>query len=116
MILELLLPRANWYAGLGIALTRPPGVEERRAGEDPWQTGPLGRPRRIADDLAWFRRAMDAPADHGLQPVDEALRGTWETTADGEAGRRLCRLEARGVLDAAGFTLHQPDLADARTA
>lgn len=59
-----------------MALTRPPGVAERRAGEDPWHPRPLGRPRRIADDLAWFRRAMGAPARHGLRPVDEALEGT----------------------------------------
>ena len=111
MILELQQTRANWMAGLEVALTRPEGVPERRAGEDPWNPGPVDRPRRIADDLAWFRYAIDQPSEHGLQQLDEALERTWD--ADAEAAERLQRLDERGVLSAAGFALHQPDLAEA---
>ena len=42
-ILELVKPRPDWLGALQIALTRPPGVPERRSGEDPWS-----RPRRSA--------------------------------------------------------------------
>ena len=108
MILELIRPRANWYAGLEVALTRPPGVPERRAGEDPWEPGAVDRPRRIADDLAWFRHAMDDPVTNGLEQLDEALPATWN--ASGDAAEHLRRLEQRGVLQAAGFVLHEPDL------
>lgn len=108
MILELILPRANWLAGLEVALTRPEGVPERRDGEDPWNPGPVERPRRIADDLAWFRHAMDSPGDHGLRQLDEALPATWDP--DEGAIERLQRLNQRGVLEAAGFALHEPDL------
>ena len=87
-ILELVQPRPDWLGALQIALTRPPGVPERRSGEDPWQPASPDRPRRISDDLAWFRDAMDEPEDNGP---------------------RLSRLEQRGVLAAAGFMLHQPD-------
>jgi hypothetical protein len=110
MILERVVPRANWFAGLEVALTRPPGVPERRDGEDHWNPEPVKRPRRIADDLAWFRAAMDHPDEAGLRPLDEALPSTWDLTDDAEAGERLLRLEERGVLQAAGFALHQPDL------
>jgi hypothetical protein len=59
-ILELVQPRPDWMGALGVALTRPPGVPERRGGEDPWTTEAKAiaeRPRRISDDLAWFRQA-----------------------------------------------------------
>ena len=60
-ILELVKPRPDWLGALQIALTRPPGVPERRSGEDPWSPATTERPRRISDDLAWFRDAMDEP-------------------------------------------------------
>jgi hypothetical protein len=109
MILERVSPRANWYAGLEVALTRPVGVPERRSDEDPWSPEPAAdRPRRIADDLAWFRYAMDQPSDHGLVPLDEALPSTWDAVDD-TAVERLQRLRTRGVLEATGFELHEPD-------
>lgn len=110
MILELTRPRANWLAGLEVALTRPPGVPERREDEDPWMPPATGRPRRIADDLAWFRTAMDDPNHYGLAQLDEALPATWDASSDLGALERLQRLEERGVLIAAGFQLHAPDL------
>jgi hypothetical protein len=109
MILERLVTHPNWLAGLEVALTRPEGVPERREGEDPWEPEHVDRPRRIADYLAWFRSAMDRPDESGLQPVDDGLPSTWD--AEGETAERLQRLEARGVLEAAGFALHRPDLA-----
>jgi hypothetical protein len=99
---------------LGVALTRPPGVPERRSGEDPWnlETAAVAeRPRRASDDLAWFRQALDDPAEAGLKPLDEtASVAAWES-ADADLVARLSRLDERGILDAAGFMLHDPDLA-----
>jgi hypothetical protein len=112
-ILELVQPRPDWLGALQIALTRPPGVPERRAGEDPWQRRATERPRRISDDLAWFRDAMDEPERHGLKPLDDtATVAAWESS-DPELTPRLSRLEERGVLVAAGFLLHEPDMAQA---
>jgi hypothetical protein len=110
-ILELVQPRPDWTGALQIALTRPAGVPERRAGEDPWRPAMANRPRRIADDLAWFRDAMDEPDEHGLRPLDDsAAVAAWEP-ADPELVSRLERLDDRGVLIAAGFMLHAPDFA-----
>jgi hypothetical protein len=108
-LLELVQQRPDWLNALGVAMTRPPGVPERRAGEDPWQ-GPdeNERPRRISDDLAWLRQAMDEPDDCGLHGLgDTAAVGAW--VPDDDAARRLVRLRDRRVLDAAGFLLHDED-------
>jgi hypothetical protein len=111
-ILELVKPRPDWLGALQIALTRPPGVPERRSGEDPWkQPPPTDRPRRISDDLAWFRQALDDPAEAGLKPIDESASvAAWES-GDTDLVARLNRLDQRGILDAAGFLLHDPDMA-----
>ncbi|WCB94523.1 hypothetical protein DSM104299_03260 [Baekduia alba] len=114
-ILELVRPRPDWMGALGVALTRPPGVPERRSGEDPWdadaEATTAERPRRISDDLAWFRQALDAPAEAGLQPLaDTASVAAWDC-GDREPTDRLTRLDDRGILDAAGFLLHDPDMA-----
>ena len=105
-ILELVRQQPDWSGALTVALTRPPGVPERRQGQDPWNPDPaLDRPRRISDDLAWFRQAVEEPADHGLEALDEsAAVAAWETDSPA-----LARLRDRGVLDAAGFLLHEPD-------
>ena len=53
-MLELVRHQPDWLAALGVALTRPPGVPERRRDEDPWNPeADAPRPRRIADDLAY---------------------------------------------------------------
>jgi hypothetical protein len=105
-LLELVSPRPDWMEALGVALTRPPGVPERRAGEDPWaDDGAQSRPRRISDDLAWLRQAIDEPESNGLRGLrDTAAVAAWEI--DRDAGSRLDRLRERRVLDAAGFLLH----------
>jgi hypothetical protein len=104
-LLELVHARPDWMGALGVALTRPAGVPERRASEDPWQDGAGERPRRISDDLAWLRQAMDEPEVNGLRGLgDTAAVAAWEPT--GEAAARLDRLRDRRVLDAAGFLLH----------
>lgn len=111
-ILELVQPEPDWMGALGVALTRPPGVPERRVGENPWRQ-PKGddRPRRISDDLAWFRQALDEPVEYGLRPLNEtATVAAWETP-NSELVDRLQRLRDRGVLDAAGFLLHDSDVA-----
>src|SRR4051812_22449735 len=70
-ILELTKQKPDWMGALSVAMTRPAGVPERRRGEDPWNPDPsIERPRRISDDLAWFRRAVDEPDEHGLRPLD----------------------------------------------
>jgi hypothetical protein len=108
-ILELVRPQPDWMGALGVALTRPPGVPERRAGDDPWRPAADDRPRRISDDLAWFRQALDDPAEAGLRPLQEtATVAAWES-ADHELVGRLARLDDRGILDAAGFLLHGPE-------
>ena len=105
-LLELVHERPDWMEALGVALTRPPGVPERRAGEDPWSDdGARERPRRISDDLAWLRQAIDEPETNGLRGLgDTAAVAAWEI--DAEAASRLDRLRDRRVLDAAGFLLH----------
>ena len=106
-ILELVQTQPDWMGALGVALTRPPGTPERRSNDDPWDLEPAAeRPRRISDDLAWFRQALDDPAEAGLRPLDEsATVAAWES-ADDELLGRLARLEHRGILVAAGFLLH----------
>jgi hypothetical protein len=105
-VLELVNDRPDWMNALGVALARPEGVPERRGEEDPWTAPEHERPRRISDDLAWLREAIDEPASHGLRGLsDTAAVGAWE--AEGEAADRLGRLRFRRVLDAAGFLLHE---------
>jgi len=104
-LLELVHERPDWMGALGVALTRPPGVPERRAGEDPWSEDAPDRPRRISDDLAWLRQAIDEPEDNGLRGLGgTAAVAAWEPSS--EAAARLDRLRERRVLDAAGFLLH----------
>jgi hypothetical protein len=104
-LLELVHERPDWMGALGVALTRPAGVAERRSGDDPWRDGGSERPRRISDDLAWLRQAMDEPETNGLRGLgDTAAVAAWEPT--GDATSRLDRLRDRRVLDAAGFLLH----------
>ncbi len=106
-MLELVRDRPDWLAALGVALTRPPGVPERRKEEDPWHPeGAENRPRRIADDLAWLRQAYDEPETNGLKPLPEsAAVAAWDP--EPECAQRLGRLRDRQVLDAAGFLLHE---------
>ena len=107
-ILELVRERPDWPGALGVALTRPPGIPERRGGQDHWNPDTEGRPRRISDDLAWFRDAVDEPEEHDLHTLDDtAAVAAWQA-GDNVVGR-LERLRDRGVLDAAGFLLHQSD-------
>jgi hypothetical protein len=107
-LLELVNQSPDWLEALGVALTRPPGVPERRAEEDPWSAEQTERPRRISDDLAWLRQAMDEPESHGLHGLeDTAAVAAWEP--DPEAIARLGRLRDRRVLDAAGFLLHEDE-------
>ena len=106
-VLELVQNQPDWLNALGVAMTRPPGVPERRGAEDPWQDTKTDaeRPRRISDDLAWLRQAMDEPERCGLRVVPgSAAVAAWELNGDAQA--RLDRLRDRRVLDAAGFLLH----------
>lgn len=105
-MLELTRRDPDWFGALSVALTRPPGVPERRDGEDPWAPETSGRPRRIADDLAWFRVALDDPSAAGLEPLPgTAAVGAWSPAGE-EVTAKLARLRDRGVLGAAGFLLH----------
>ena len=110
-MLELVAEKPDWVSALGVALIRPPGVPERRAGDDPWESEPSGRPRRATDDLAWLRQAVDEPQLYGLRPLPpSAAVAAWEAETD--AVERVERLRARGVLHAAGFLLHDGTLDD----
>jgi hypothetical protein len=111
-VLELVQTRPDWLGALTVALTRPPGVPERRGDEDPWHEGAAPvtseRPRRISDDLAWLRQAYDEPEQHGLQGLENtAAVAAWHATP--EAQERLARLRDRRVLEAAGFLLHEEE-------
>lgn len=110
MLLELVQDRPSWREALAAALTLPPGMTERRQGQDPW-TPSIDRPRRIADDLAWLRNAVDEPEEHGLRALTgTAAAAAWEITDAERVGDRLHRLELRGVLEAAGFLVHHDHL------
>jgi hypothetical protein len=110
-MLELVLTQPDWLNALGVAMSRPPGVPERRQGQDPWHpddNGKASRPRRIADDLAWLRQAYDEPEENGLRPLrDTAAVAAW--AIDPSCTERLGRLRDRRVLDAAGFLMHEAD-------
>ena len=107
--LELIRPEPDWAAALTRALTRPAGVPERRQrpSEGPPTDGERPR-RRIADELAWLREVIDEPAAHDFDRAAEAAQLWWPTgPADvPETLERLIKLRDRGVLDAAGFLLH----------
>ena len=103
-MLELLRERPNWLGALSVALTRPPGVPERRQGDDPWTSGAKDRPRRITDDLAWLRAAFEEPEAYGLRPMPRRKAiAAWQP--DDTGYERLGRLRDRHVLEAAGFQL-----------
>jgi hypothetical protein len=113
-LLELVAPTPDWTTALSRTLQRPPGVPERRrraadeAGAAPAADGEGGG-RRLSDDLAWLRAAIDEPGEHGLEDLpDTSAVGLWRADAGSDRFKRLCRLRDRGVLDAAGFLLHEP--------
>jgi hypothetical protein len=109
VLLELVQRQPDWYAALEASLTLPPGLPERRSGEDPWAPPMVRRPRRISDDLLVLRHAYDRPDEHGLTPLDDtAAIAAWEV-GDPETAECLVRLRRRGILEAAGFLLHEPD-------
>jgi hypothetical protein len=112
-LLEMVNEKPDWRGALAAALIRPAGVPERRAGQDHWSPPAGDRPRRISDDLAWLRRAVEDPGANGLRALPEsAAVAAWEPAPEGDPvpAERLGRLEDRGVLYAAGFLLHEDDL------
>jgi hypothetical protein len=109
MLLELVQDKPSWGDALATALILPPGMTERRQGEDPWSPS-TERPRRISDDLAWLRNAVDEPETHGLRMLEgTAAAGAWEVTDGPRVSDHLGRLEERGVLEAAGFLVHDDE-------
>jgi len=109
MLLELVRDHPSWSDALAAALILPRGLSERRQSDDPWSPS-AERPRRLSDDLAWLRNAVDEPEQYGLRAIrDAAAPGAWEVTDDQRAGGHLERLEERGVLEAAGFLFHRDD-------
>ena len=106
MLLELVTERPDWLSALGVALALPPGISERRAARDPWKVD-ADRPRRISDDLAWLRSAYDEPEEHGLVTLpDTAAVAAWQVSEREDLAERFARLRSRGILDAAGFLIH----------
>jgi hypothetical protein len=109
MLLELVQDKPRWGDALATALLLPAGMRERRHEEDPWSPS-AERPRRISDDLAWLRNAVDEPEEYGLRMIEgTAAAGAWEVTDGRRVGEHLGRLEERGVLEAAGFLFHSDD-------
>lgn len=109
MLLELIQDKPSWGDALATALILPVGMTERRQGQDPWSPS-TDRPRRISDDLAWLRNAVDEPEMHGLRMLEgTAAAGAWEVTDGPRVSDHLGRLEERGVLEAAGFLVHDDE-------
>ena len=108
--LELVRPQPDWEGALARALERPAGVKERRREpSDAPREGAAAPRRRIADELAWLREVIDDPEAHGFVCRSAAAQ-LWypEGDADNEETlARLSKLRDRGVLDAAGFLLHE---------
>jgi len=107
-MLELVRVRPNWLGALSVALVRPQGMPERRHRDDPWRPGGPERPRRLTDDLAWLRDALENPEPNGLRPISDGQAvAAW---AHDESGvERLRRLRDRAVLEAAGFQLYEDE-------
>jgi hypothetical protein len=112
---ELVRPQPDWEAALTRALDRPQGVRERR--ERPAEPAPTGDGtprRRIADELAWLREVVDDPDAHDFA-CEAGAAHLWWPVGDAdtpETLERLERLRVRGVLDAAGFLLHDETLVE----
>ena len=108
-MLELIRARPNWLGALSVALVRPQGVPERRHADDPWlPSHEAARPRRLTDDLAWLRDAVEDPEAHGLHPVaDGRAAAAW--VPDDRGVERLRRHRDRAVLEAAGFLLYEDE-------
>jgi hypothetical protein len=108
---ELVRPEPDWEGALARALERPPGVKERRRSPDDGPREGTSPRRRIADELAWLREIVDDPAAQGFVLVSAAAQ-LWypegETDCE-ETLERLSKLRDRGVLDAAGFLLHEDE-------
>jgi hypothetical protein len=105
-LLELVNRRPDWTEALSRALQRPPDVPERRKEPDAVESDGVDGHRRAADDLAWLRHAIEEPEAHGLEQIEgTAAVAIWEADVDNGAAR-LVDLDARGVLEAAGFLLH----------
>jgi hypothetical protein len=106
---ELVRPKPDWEGALARALERPAGVKERRRSDTPRESDPGSPRRRIADELAWLRDIVDDPPAHGFE-VRAAAAQIWYPTGEAdneETLDRLSKLRDRGVLDAAGFLLHE---------
>jgi hypothetical protein len=103
-MVQLLRERPNWPGALSVARTPPPGVPERRRGDDSGKADTTSDPRRAMDDLAWLREAFEDPAAQGLRrvPARSAI-AAWEPDPSGAA--RLRRLSDSHVLETAGFLL-----------
>ena len=108
-LLELVRHEPDWLAALEVAFTPPPGANDRRQQDDPWDgKPPEEESRRISDELLWLRHAIEEPEAGGLTPLPaSAAVGMWD--AEDACLRRLCRLRDRKVLDAAGFLLHESE-------
>ena|SRR2546423_6865066 len=111
---ELVRPEPDWASALARALERPQGVPERRA--EPRQDPPPGavRRRRISDELIWLRDVIDDPKAHSFE-CDTGAAHLWWPVGDADSADtadRLERLRERGILDAAGFLLHDESLDD----
>jgi hypothetical protein len=113
---ELVRPEPDWAAALARALERPAGVPERRQrpeerGDAPTD-GSQPRRRRIADELLWLRDVIEDPGSHGFQH-DSGAAQIWFPVGETDSPDTLDRLEKlrqRGILDAAGFLLHDESL------
>ena len=68
----------------------------------------------ITDELIWLRDLIEEPTAHGFETETGAAHLWWPVgdTDTSDTLERLKRLRERGILDAAGFLLHDESLDD----
>ena len=93
-MLELVHTAPDWMGALGVALAARPASRSAATGRTRGSDEAAAeRPRRISDDLAWLRQAIDEPERHGLHGIGEtAAVAAWEPD---ERGRGAARPAAR---------------------
>ena len=107
-MLELIHVSPNWLGALSVALVRPPGVPERRHGEDPWRPGQPRAPAASPTTSRGSATRSRTRSPTACSPLaDGHAVAAW--VPDESGVERLRRLRDREVLEAAGFLLYEDE-------